>query len=180
MTPSSEPYNHPAALPDESLLAQCTLARDTSGGPGGQHRNRVRTQVTLVHESGHQATAGERRNSVDNKRVALKRLRLTLATEVRMPVPIGEIGSDLLRTRRSRPDPETGLARMRVNPDHHDYPAILAEVLDAIADAAWDPKPAAIRLEVSMSQLLRIIRDHPPAWQKLNAERANRGHHPLK
>ncbi len=180
MTQDPCAYNHPAALPDELLLAQCTMARDTSGGPGGQHRNRVRTQTTLVHTTGIRATAGERRSAVDNKRVALKRLRLNLAVNLRMPVPLGDLGSDLLRTRRSRPDKQTGLARIRVNPDHHDYPAILAEVLDTIADAAWDPKPAGTRLEVTMTQLLRVIRDHPPAWQKLNTERANLGLHPLK
>jgi hypothetical protein len=156
------------------------MARDTSGGPGGQHRNRVRTQTTLVHTSGIKATAGERRSAIDNKRVALKRLRLNLAVNIRTPVPAGEIGSELLRTRRGRPDKDTGLARIRVNPTHHDYPGILAEILDTIADAGWDPKTAAIRLEVTMTQLLRVIRDHAPAWQKLNTERANHGLHPLK
>jgi len=186
---------HPATLDDEALLAQCDLSKNRSTGPGGQHRNKVESQIILLHRaSGIEAQASERRSSQDNKIVALKRLRLLLAVAIRCPVPAGEIGTALWRSRliagpkpkaeelipgvklRPKPAPK----RISVNPDHHDYPAILAEALDAVADADWDLKPAAIRLNVSPTQLMRLIKDHPPAFLKLNAERAKRGAHPLK
>lgn len=187
---------HPASLDDESLLAQCDLSKNRSSGPGGQHRNKVESQVILLHRSsGVEAQAAERRSSHENKRVALRRLRLLLAVEVRCPVPRGEIGSVLWRSRLKRPPKQkmeeiapgirvratspTG-GRIACSPDHHDYPALLAEALDVIADAGWDVKKAALRLGVSPTQLVRLVKDHPPALMRLNAERGRRGEHALK
>ena len=88
-------WAHPAALDDESLLKQCTAGKGRSGGPGGQHRNKVETKVTITHtETGLAGIASERRSAKDNKRVALKRLRLRLATELRTPVPDGRSGAN--------------------------------------------------------------------------------------
>jgi hypothetical protein len=188
---------HPAALDDEALLAQCDLTKNRSSGPGGQHRNKVESQVHLFHTpTGIGAQAAERRSSHENKRVALRRLRLLLAVEFRMPVRAGEIGSELWRGRVKRgPKPKTeeifpGVkvkaegsgagGRIQCSPEHHDYPALLAEALDAIADAGWDVKKAALRLGVSMSQLVKFVKDHPPALVKLNAERMRVGERALK
>lgn len=180
---------HPSALDDDTLLAQCEIDRGRSGGPGGQNRNKVETLVELTHTpSGLRAHAGERRSQLENKHVVLKRLRLLLAVEVRTPVPAGDIASDLWRSRRrtagkdataGSPPKSTwsagGAGRIEVNPDHHDYPAILAEALNVIAASNWDPKPASLRLECSATQLIKLIRAHPPALLKLNHERAARG-----
>jgi hypothetical protein len=196
-------YHHPAAYPDEALLNECTIGQSRSSGPGGQHRNKVQTQVTLTHRpSGIAATAGERRSQRENKSMALKRLRLKLAVELRTGVESGEIGSELLESRKAQPKRETPAAtdpdaaffasigiklrsarpgemkkRLRINPKHRDYPALLAEVLDAIAAAGWEPKHAATRLDVSVSQLLKLIKQHPAALHKLNEERKTRGKH---
>jgi hypothetical protein len=170
-----ERWHHPSCLDDEELLMQCEIGRGRSSGPGGQHRNKVETLVILTHRpTGIEAHAGERRSQVENKRVAVRRLRLALATEVREEVPIGEIGSALWRSRR---DPEGHVA---CNPDHHDFPSLLAEALDVIGAAGWDHKKAALRLECTPSQLLKLVRDHPPALVKLNRERQERGMHSLK
>lgn len=188
--------NHPAALDDDALLAQCDLSKNRSSGPGGQHRNKVESQVILHHRAtGIQAQAAERRSSHENKRVALRRLRLLLAVEVRHAVPDGEIGSALWRSRLTRaPKPTTeeifpGVrvkspaptgGRIACSPDHHDYPALLAEALDVIAFAGWDLKKAALRLGVSASQLLKLIKDHPPALLRLNQERVKAGERALR
>ena len=186
---------HPATLEDDALLAQCELNKQRTTGPGGQHRNKVETAVRLLHSpTGITAQAGERRSAVDNKRMALRRLRLALAVEIRAPVPSGDAASPLWRSRivagpkqpPTQQDPvlrslgvhlrsEEGAhpqGRIACNPEHHDYPALLAEALDFIAAASWDHKPAALRLGVSPSQLVKLIRDHPPAMLRLNAERA--------
>jgi hypothetical protein len=200
------PYRHPAALPEDALLEACGIGQGRSSGPGGQHRNKVQTQVTLTHiPTGIFAVAGERRSMTENRHVAARRLRLKLAVEHREEVPPGDIGSALWKSRvkpakRSgpkkkdpdetffeamgvtlrTPEPETPTGRIVVNAEHWDYASLLAEALDAVAAAGWEPKPAAVRLGVSQSQLIKLIKDHPPALAKLNDERRARGLHPIK
>lgn len=203
---SDERYNHPAALPDDALLEQCTIGQSRASGPGGQHRNKVSTQITLTHHpTGISATAGERRSQRENRSLALRRLRLKLAVDHREPVPAGEIGSELIKRRLQKPkrantnsrdarekdevfealgvtlrdEPPPPQHRLTVNPKHRDYPAILAEVMDAIAAARWEPKTAAQRFGVSQSQILKLLKHHPHALGKLNEERTNRGKHPF-
>lgn len=183
MSPTSpifDSWPHPACLSDEALLKQCQLGKSRSSGPGGQHRNKVETEVTLTHlPTGHMGKAGERRSVTDNKRMALRRLRLVLAVHVRVGVPTGEIGSVLWRSRCSG-------GKIACNPDHHDYPAMLAEALDVIASTgglkggSWDLSTAGLRLECSASQLLKLIKEHPPAWTLLNNEREKQGKGMLK
>ncbi|HZW08067.1 MAG TPA: peptide chain release factor-like protein, partial [Phycisphaerales bacterium] len=169
-------------------------------------RNKVSTLVTLTHRpSGIAAHAGERRSQMENRAVALRRLRLALAVHVRTqapppPAPRGKTRESFLAaldatiSTAGRPgEQNSALWRSRVgatrhgstgriacNPDHHDYPALLAEALDTVADSAWEPKPAAERLGITPSQLVKLVKDHPPAMVEWNAERAKRGSHPLK
>jgi hypothetical protein len=73
---------HPATLAVDVLLRDCVMGKSKSGGPGGQNRNKVETTVTLTHmPSGVETHAGERRTSMENKRMALMRLRLALAVQ---------------------------------------------------------------------------------------------------
>jgi len=165
---------HPATLEPEALLAQCELGKDRSSGPGGQHRNKVETKVTLTHTpTGVAGQAGERRSAQENKRVALTRLRLALATEVRSPAPVGDARSELWRSRCRG-------GRIACNPKHKDYPAMLAEALDMIDACGLEPKKAALRLECTASQLIKLVKDHPPAFAAWNKERTARGMHTLK
>ncbi len=167
-------WHHPACLDDDELLKQCEMGRGRSTGPGGQHRNKVETLVWLVHTaSGVESHAGERRSQIENKRMAVRRLRLGLAVEVRVGVPMGEIGSGLWRSR-------TRGGKVACNPEHEDFPSLLAEAMDVIADAGWDLKKPSIRLDVSASQLLKLLKDHPPAMVKLNLERVKQGIHAMK
>jgi len=167
-----EYWPHPACLADEALLAQCDLTPGRTGGPGGQHRNKVSSAVFLTHEpSGLKAHADERRSAIDNKRVALRRMRLLLAIHVRVAVPAGPVGSALWRSRC----PPSGGGRIAVNPDHHDYPALLAEALDVLAAAGWDPAKAAVRLGSTSSQLVKLISHHRPAFEAVNVHRVELG-----
>lgn len=164
---------HPAGLSDEDLIAQCEIGKGRSSGPGGQHRNKVETKVTLTHRpTGVMAQAGERRSAEENKRVALFRLRLALAMQIRRPVPIGEVRSELWRTRCRG-------GRISVNPEHRDYPVILAEALEVIESSGLDAKKASLRLECSASQLIKLVKDHPPAMERWNRLRAEQGLHAL-
>ena len=166
---------HPAALPDEELLKQCRIGKSRSSGPGGQHRNKVETQVTITHlPTGLAARAGERRSAEENRRVAVRRLRLLLAVEVREPVPIGDVRSALWRSRCS-PD-----GRVSCNPEHHDFPALIAEALDVLDACGLDPRKAAARLCCSATQVVRLMKGYPPALEHLNSARRERKMHPLR
>lgn len=187
--PTFKPWPHPACLSDDALLAQCRISTGRTGGPGGQNRNKVETLIELTHvRTGIGSHAGERRSQVENKRVALRRLRLLLAVGYRHPVAEGPVGSDLWRSRRKRPPknatagspPKTrwssgGEGVLEVNPDHHDYPALLAEAIDVLAATRWDPQAASLRLNCSASQLLKLIREYPPALALVNRARAESG-----
>lgn len=172
--PPPEPWRHPACLSDEELLKHCTIDRNRASGPGGQHRNKVETEIHITHTpTGLKAHAGERRSQAENKRVAVRRLRLLLALDVRAPVPLGEIGSPLWRSR-------VRAGKIALSPEHHDYPSMLAEAMDVIAAANWDLRKAALRLDVTATQLLRLIKDYPHALERLNRERAAIGLRPLR
>ncbi len=54
------------------------------------------------------------------------------------------------------------------------------KALDMIEACGLDEKAAALRLECSASQLVRFVADHPPAMERWNAERVERGLHRLR
>jgi len=160
---------HPAALSKEELLKECSITRGRASGPGGQHRNKVETHITVIHDpSKIEAQAGERRLAKENQSVAIRRLRLKLAMGIRIGVPAGEVRSVLWKRRCLK-------NRIVCNPKHEDYPSLLAEALDLIEASSFDIKSAAVRLECSSTQLLRFVADHPPAFEQLNQSREDRG-----
>ena len=172
------PHPHPACLPEAALLAHCRIGKTRGQGPGGQHRNKVETTVEITHTpTGVQSHAGERRSAEENRHVAIFRLRLALATTIRCVVPPGDAWGDarsaLWRTRCSG-------GKISCNPEHHDFPALLAEGLDMIHHRGLDESKAALRLDCTASQLVKLIKDHPPALVWWNKERAAAGLHALR
>ncbi len=78
--PISEPQSQPNKLPvppdDVSLLQECEVQTFRSGGKGGQHQNTTDSGVRIVHTpTGITATARERRSQLQNRKLALARLR---------------------------------------------------------------------------------------------------------
>jgi hypothetical protein len=171
---SSSP--HPAGLSENTLLEQCTIRRVRRSGPGGQNRNKVETGIQLVHEpTGLVAEANERRSQAQNRAMAIRRLRVLLAVEVRTIEPGARLPrpSPLWRSRCAG-------GRLQVNPGHADSPLLLAEALDILAAHGWDARPAAAHLGCSTSQLVRFLADEPRALHKLNERREQAGLRPLK
>ncbi len=160
---------HPASLTPETLMQQCRLTRGRTSGPGGQHRNKTQTMVELCHEpTGICAYAAERRSPEVNRKVALRRLRLALAVEHRCAVPDGEARTAMwMRRVKNR--------RIVCSVRHQDFPAMLAQAMDVVYACDLDVKRASVRLACSMSQLVRFIARHPPALDRLNADRRTRG-----
>lgn len=165
---------HPAALDLDALMKQCTLTRGRTSGPGGQHRNKVETHITIVHDpTGIEGQAGERRLAKENQRVAIKRLRLNLATAHRVLVPDGEIRSELWKSRCKN-------RKIVCAVRHDDFPSMLAEAMDVLEACGYDTRKASVRLQCSGSQLVRLLGDHPPALAKFNDERRLRSMRQLK
>ena len=168
---------HPACLPVEELLRDCHVERTRRSGPGGQHRNKVETAIVIEHApTGTRAEASERRSQAENRKVAMHRLRVQLAMEIRSPLRTtdgdvpheGESPSALWRGRCRG-------GKIEVNPSHDDFPALLAEALDAIFAYAYDVRQAASQLGVTTTQLVRLFQQAPTAFIQLNARREEAG-----
>lgn len=160
---------YPAAIDPQILLRACSERRTRRSGPGGQHRNKVETAIVLKHElSGVEAEGNERRSQAENRQVALFRLRIGLAVDVRTVRTSDQIPSELWRSR-------CRAGRISVNPTHEDFPALLAEALDVIAMCEFDMPAAAESLDCTGSQLLKLLKEERSAFERLTRERTARG-----
>jgi protein subunit release factor B len=164
---------HPTYLDDEELVSRCDVLRQRRSGPGGQHRNKVETAIVLrwpCQDISVEAT--ERRSQNANLEQAVWRLRLKLAVQQRGT--LAETAPSELWQRRSKN------RRVSVGPQHADFPKLLAEALDVLAASDWSLQHAAENLQISATQLLKLLKIHPPAALQLNKEREIRGLRPLK
>jgi len=133
--------------------------------------------VILTHRpTGTTAQASERRTQGENRRVALHRLRLELALTVRRPI----------RHDVQRPYSPSGLwrarcrgGRLHVNPEHDDFPGLLAEALDVLSARDDEPKDAALLLGCSTTQLIKFLKSAPRALGSINERRRAAGRHPF-
>lgn len=167
------PMPHPATIPADQLLQECLQRRTRHSGPGGQHRNKVETAVELVHQpTGITAFAAERRSQEANRQQALFRLRLLLALHLRTVDSPDVQPSPLWQTRCRN-------QRIACNDRHDDFPAMLAEALNAVDAKDYDVRRAAAALGCSFSQLTRFIARIPEALDLVNSHRADRGLHRL-
>lgn len=163
---------HPSCLSEEELLKECAVRSDRRSGPGGQHRNKVETAIIIVHTpTGTQAEANQRRSQAENRREAIVRLRLALATRVRSSGHSTKPSA--LWQQRSRG------GRLSVSSLHSDYACLLAECLDQLHANDYDLPKCAEYFAVTSSQLIKLLRQHPPALLQVNSARQERGMHKL-
>ena len=165
---------HPAQIPVEKLLENCSVERTRRGGPGGQHRNKVESAIIVAHQpTGIIGQASERRSQHENRKVAIIRLRLNLAVGVRREIPGQMPPSDLWSSR-------TRGGRVSVSSEHDDFPALLAEALDFVSRDNFELAAAASSLSVTSSQLIKLFKMHRPALDYVNAQRFARNMGQLK
>ncbi|TFG88915.1 MAG: hypothetical protein E4H17_01580 [Gemmatimonadales bacterium] len=172
-------------LGDRELLAQCDVHIYKSSGPGGQHRNKVSSAVRLRHRpTGITAHGDDTRSQHDNRRLALRRLRMNLALKVRQGVdlahPVRPPGWDdfLARgatgSRRSQdgapgqggPPSQGSLpsrgspGRLVISPENERFWIMAAHVLDVLEACQGHLANAAGVLGVTGSNLTRVLQSH--------------------
>ena len=144
---------HPATISIPKLLDLCEIKFGQDGGPGGQHKNRRFTAVTIIHTPTKIiGWASERRSQSQNKHQAIKRLRMNLAkkTRVKLSKPIKR--SACWEQRRG------GGKQISINQKHEDYPRLVSEALDVLFAYEWDVANASNALQISMSQLVKLFK----------------------
>ncbi len=157
---------------DVRLLAECEMHLHRTGGPGGQHRNKVASAVRLVHRpTGFTVTATERRSQQENRANALDRLRAAIAVGIRKSPEAQVCWPEGTR-------PKDG--RLIVSARSPAYWLVVALVLDELAAAGGQVRAAAERLGVTGSSLTRWLAEEPRAWQEANRIRAACGLGKLK
>jgi hypothetical protein len=157
---------------DGRLLAECEIHYHRTGGPGGQHRNKVSTAVRLHHRlSGIIVTGTERRSQQENRLHALRRLREALAVYTRAPLPEKPVWP---------PTVQISEGRLHVNPHNPAIYHVLGLVLDAVFACGGSTRDAAAYFGVTPTSLTRFLAEHPKAWAEANRIRAERGARPLR
>jgi hypothetical protein len=165
---------HQVASSPEQLLAECDVRRLRRSGPGGQHRNKVETAISLHHlPTGVRAEASERRSQAQNQTQAVFRLRVNLALGVRRACGPDYVPSPLWQSR-------CGGGVLKLSAAQDDFPTLLAEALDVLAALDADPKRAAAVLSCTPSQLIRLLKLDPRALALVNGWRRERQMHALR
>lgn len=157
---------------EAELLAECEIHLHRTGGPGGQHRNKVSSAVRLVHRpSGITVTASERRSQHENKVNAIHRLREAIALYSRAPLPAPVVWPPNLRFRDGR---------LQVSAQNPVYATVLGLALDALVEHEGSLSGAAEALGVTGSSLVRFLAEHGKALTEANRIRGLAGLPPLR
>jgi len=160
---------------DARLLQRVNAEFVRSGGPGGQHRNKVSSGVRLRHaESGIMVTATEQRNQHANRRTALRRMRQAVALGVRVPAaPLEGWPADLRAVLRSSRWP-------RLSARAQDYWPLAARVLDRLAADGAKLSDSAAALGVSTASLVKFLGTDTGLWTAALHLRKDAGLAPLR
>jgi hypothetical protein len=130
-------------LSDAELLKLCETQAYKGSGPGGQHRNKTNSGVKLRLINIESYSCDDRSSHI-NKILALKKLRLKIALQIRE--------EPALQTPFAFPG--TG---GKISADNKLYPEFVADVLDRIKVANGDLGEAAKMWNLSKSALNKII-----------------------
>jgi hypothetical protein len=182
---------HPACLDEDALMRACTMLQTRRGGPGGQHRNKTSTTIVVTHKpTGVVAEASERRSQVDNRRVAIRRLREELAIRVRTD-PNAKV-AEVAITDDDEIEPidwpammnayrqQHGGAKLRMSEANVHRPSVLAVLLDDLVAEAGSTQPVAKQWNTSTSQLVRFLKEFPTALEMVNQLRKTSNLSPLR
>jgi hypothetical protein len=157
---------HPVMQNIDKFMSQISLDFGRSSGPGGQHRNRKATSCTATHiPTDISGESTERRRQSENRKMAISRLRRTLAVLLRRNIQIDTYTPSELWEGRRQGD------QLPINPKHSDYACILAEALDVLLACDFDMNKSGKILNISNTQLLKIVSSEKEAITWFNNQR---------
>lgn len=150
-------------MEDEALLRLCREECFRASGPGGQHRNKTESAVRLsVREGAVVGLCSEHRSQHRNRAEALRRLRIAIAMDMRLPI---------VDDRIEKPTKE----EWKLGRKDRRYAAFIAHLLDVLAHHEWAVGLAAERLGTSTGKLIRRLSRDPQLWNFVNQARAKLG-----
>jgi len=173
------------AMDDDTLLKQCDVHIYKSSGPGGQHRNKVSSAVRLLHRlTGINAHGDDSRSQHENKRLAIKRLRMNLACQVRRPVGLPPAPVALPAFVREcifevRGGAARGKLRMTIGPKDQRFWRVTAYLLDLLDAFEGQASAAADVLGISTSNFIGILQSDRHLLAAAQETRKRHGKKPL-
>ncbi|MFP4354852.1 MAG: peptide chain release factor family protein [Phycisphaerae bacterium] len=171
-------------LEDQQLLDQCEVDIYKASGPGGQHRNKVSSAVRLRHgPTGLMAHANDSRSQHDNKRLAIKRLRMNIALQLRTRLdPKAILMPGLVGQCLSTPRKQTGKAGkvLQIGRKDHRFWAVAAWLLDLLDVCEGQLGKASATLGISTGNLVRIFKSDRHLLHAVQEMRKRFGLKPLQ
>jgi hypothetical protein len=172
------------AMDDPALHACCDVHLYRSSGPGGQHRNKVSSAVRLHHRpTGVTATADDSRSQHDNRRMALRRLRMNLACQCRQMLVPGQskvppVVRECIFVPRGSGHP-AGLHRLQVGPKDVRFWPVAAFLLDLLEAKEGRLADAAAELGISTTNIANVLQSERHLLGEAQKTRKRHGHGPL-
>jgi hypothetical protein len=163
---------------DDALIAQCEVDRYRASGPGGQHRNKTESAVRLRHKlTGASAIGEDSRSQSENKLHAVRRLRATIALDVREPVRLdGFTPSTRLAAFIKAGTAPLG-AKTKLTGE---YWAAIGELLDLLVAGELEIGTTAQRLGITTGALSKMLLHDEQVARAVNDLRRSRGMRPLR
>ena len=164
--------------PEDELARQCELDRYRASGPGGQHRNKTESAVRARHlATGVAAHADDSRSQHENRGRALRRLRMNLALELRVPVALdGFVPSPALAGLLAAGAAAQG-ERTRQTPG---FWLAAAHLLDLFVACDAEVAVTAGHLGLGTAALARFLTCDEALLRVANQHRARRSMRPLR
>lgn len=158
-------------LPPEEFRMQCKISYFQASGAGGQKRNRKLSAVRLTHsETGLTVTASELRESAQNLKRALQKLRL----ETALALPLNETGENK--------EPAIPISKFRVNVSdrHDDFPGCVLTAIHLFHTHQGSVGETSTKLGTSSAALIKFLKKDKAVWRKVQDIRTFYNHYPLK
>jgi len=163
-------------LEDEDLIHQCEVDHFRASGPGGQKRNKTSSAVRLRHlPTGLAATASDDRSQHVNKRRAIRRLRETIARQVRGDVDIGRYQPSERLSACISKDGRIVLGRR-----DRRYCLVVAELLDLLVSVDMRVSTAAALVGTSTAHFVQFLCKDVKLQERVNQLRSAVGAKPLR
>ena len=149
---------------DQALLLQCDIHFYKSSGPGGQHRNKVSSAVRLKHRpTGVSAHGDDSRSQHQNKEMAIRRLRMNLACQIRRQLtpPILDLPDYIKECIfRSRGKQAGDNVRLEIGVKDHRFWHIAAYLLYVMQACQGKVSDAAAILGITTGNFAALLNSH--------------------